>query len=197
MAATVSVSPPALTALASARRRWAGAFGPLGTGVDTMAARAAWKACTTQPFWGKSVGTRAGSVASAVSCAQRSRRPWSAGTSSSPMRAARSLNMVGLGHLAGPRLFTSTLVARGKPAPDLFLYAARQMAVDPARCLVIEDSLTGIRAGLAAGMVVWRFTGGSHLKDRALDEPEDARPHLRFASFAAFYDIAPELKVQR
>ncbi|MDB5666492.1 MAG: hydrolase, partial [Cypionkella sp.] len=50
------------------------------------------------------------------------------------------------------------------------------------------------RAGLAAGMQVWRFTGGSHLKDRALDEPEDARPHLRFASFAEFYDIAPELK---
>ncbi|MDZ4311381.1 MAG: HAD family hydrolase [Cypionkella sp.] len=122
--------------------------------------------------------------------------PYCIATSSSPMRAAKSLDMVGLGHLAGERLFTSTLVARGKPAPDLFLYAAQKMAVEPGRCLVIEDSLTGIRAGLAAGMQVWRFTGGSHLKDRALDEPEDARPHNRFASFAAFYDIAPELKGQ-
>ncbi|MDB5658225.1 MAG: Hydrolase [Cypionkella sp.] len=120
--------------------------------------------------------------------------PFCIATSSSPMRAARSLGMVGLGHLANDHLFTSTLVARGKPAPDLFLYAARQMRADPARCLVIEDSLTGVRAGLSAGMQVWRFTGGSHLKDRALDEPEDARAHLRFASFAEFYDIAPELK---
>lgn len=126
----------------------------------------------------------------------RLKTPFCIATSSSPMRAAKSLGMVGLGHLAGPRLFTSTMVARGKPAPDLFLHAAQQMQTDPARCLVIEDSLTGIRAGLAAGMTVWRFTGGSHLKNRALDEPEDARPHNRFASFADFYDIAPDLKGQ-
>ncbi len=118
-------------------------------------------------------------------------------TSSSPMRAAKSLALVGLGHLAGPRLFTSTMVANGKPAPDLFLYAAAQMGVSPDRCLVIEDSLTGIRAGLAAGMTVWRFTGGSHLKNRVLEEPDDARPDMRFASFADFYQIAPELRVNR
>jgi HAD superfamily hydrolase (TIGR01509 family) len=123
--------------------------------------------------------------------------PYCIATSSSPMRAAKSLSMVGLGHLVGPALFTSTLVAKGKPAPDLFLYAAAQMGVAPERCLVIEDSLTGIRAARAAGMTVWRFTGGSHLKDRSLDEPEDARPDLRFASFADFYQIAPELRAQR
>lgn len=122
--------------------------------------------------------------------------PFCIATSSSPMRAARSLDMVGLGHLAGPHLFTASMVSRGKPAPDLFLYAANQMGADPARCLVIEDSLTGIRAAKAAGMPVWRFTGGSHLQNRALEEPEDARPDMRFASFAAFYDIAPELKGQ-
>lgn len=124
------------------------------------------------------------------------RLPFCIATSSSPMRAAKSLAMVGLGHLAGPYLFTSTMVAKGKPAPDLFLYAAAQMGVDPARCLVIEDSLTGVRAARAAGMVVWRFTGGSHLKDRILDEPEDARADLRFASFEEFYQIAPELRAQ-
>ena len=118
-------------------------------------------------------------------------------TSSSPMRAAKSLALVGLEHLVGPQLFTSTMVARGKPAPDLFLHAAAQMGADPARCLVIEDSLTGIRAARAAGMAVWRFTGGSHLKNHLAEEPEDARPDLRFASFAEFYQIAPELKVPR
>jgi HAD superfamily hydrolase (TIGR01509 family) len=122
--------------------------------------------------------------------------PFCIATSSSPMRAAKSLDMVGLGHLAGPHLFTSSMVARGKPAPDLFFHAANCMGAEPARCLVIEDSLTGIRAAKAAGMPVWRFTGGSHLKNRVLDEPEDARPDMRFASFAAFYDIAPDLKGQ-
>ena len=124
------------------------------------------------------------------------RLPFCIATSSSPMRAAKSLSMVGLGHLAGPRLFTSTMVARGKPAPDLFLHAAAQMGADPARCLVIEDSLTGVRAALAAGMPVWRFTGGSHLKDRVLDEPEDARADRRFASFADFFQIDPGLQDQ-
>ncbi len=120
--------------------------------------------------------------------------PFCIATSSSPMRAAKSLAMVGLGHLAGPRLFTSTMVARGKPAPDLFLHAAAQMGADPARCLVIEDSLTGVRAALAAGMPVWRFTGGSHLKDRVLDEPDDARADRRFASFVEFFQIDPALQ---
>ena len=124
-------------------------------------------------------------------------KPYCIATSSSPMRAAKSLAMVGLGHLAGPKLFTSTMVANGKPAPDLFLHAAQQMGADPARCLVIEDSLTGIRAGLAAGMTVWRFTGGSHLKGRVLATPEDARPDLQFASFADFFQIAPELRANK
>ena len=124
-------------------------------------------------------------------------KPYCIASSSSPMRAAKSLAMVGLGHLAGPKLFTSTMVANGKPAPDLFLHAAQQMGADPARCLVIEDSLTGIRAGLAAGMTVWRFTGGSHLKGRVLATPEDARPDLQFASFADFFQIAPELRANK
>jgi beta-phosphoglucomutase-like phosphatase (HAD superfamily) len=114
-------------------------------------------------------------------------------TSSSLKRAAFSLDLVGLGHLIGPRLFTAAMVQHGKPAPDLFLHAAQACGADPAQCLVIEDSLTGIRAGLAAGMEVWRFTGGSHLSGRALDEPDDARPHRTFDSFADFFTIDPDV----
>ncbi len=120
--------------------------------------------------------------------------PFCVATSSSPRRAEMSLGLVGLSDLVAGRVFTSTMVARGKPAPDLFLFAARRMGADPARTLVIEDSLTGIRAGLAAGMTVWRFVGGSHLGPDTPEEPADARPHRRLVSFAAFFQIAPTLK---
>ncbi|NUB45758.1 HAD-IA family hydrolase [Fertoebacter nigrum] len=120
--------------------------------------------------------------------------PYCVATSSSPVRARKSLAMVGLEGLTGPRLFTATMVARGKPAPDLFLHAAATLGADPARCLVIEDSLNGVRAGLAAGMQVWRFTGGSHLAGRDLTAPPDARAHREFASFADFFQIDPLLR---
>ena len=118
--------------------------------------------------------------------------PWCVATSSSPKRVEQSLRLVGLDKMVGERLFTSTMVARGKPAPDLFLHTAHSMGAEPGRCLVIEDSLNGIRAARAAGMTCWRFTGGSHLAD-APPEPEDAQPDRRFASFDGFFDLAPGL----
>ncbi|MFD3843870.1 HAD family hydrolase [Streptomyces sp. NPDC058642] len=56
------------------------------------------------------------------------------------------------------RIFSSQDVGRGKPAPDLFLYAAERMGVAPERCVVIEDSPLGVRAAVAAGMDVYGFT---------------------------------------
>lgn len=122
--------------------------------------------------------------------------PFCVATSSSPRRAAFSLRHVGLQDLVGDRLFTATQVSRGKPAPDLFLLAAEQMGCPPDRCLVIEDSLTGVRAGLAAGMTVWRFMGGSHMAGLDGPEPDDARPHARFSSFSTFATLAPDLMRQ-
>lgn len=119
--------------------------------------------------------------------------PFCVATSSSPRRVEMSLKLVGLSDLVVDRVFTSTLVARGKPAPDLFLHAAGRMGAAPERTLVIEDSLTGIRAGLAAGMTVWRFVGGSHLGPGTPKEPDDALPHRRLVSFADFFQIAPSL----
>lgn len=120
-------------------------------------------------------------------------RPWCVATSSSQARAERSLAIAGLDGLVAGRLFTAGMVANGKPAPDLFLLAAQRMGADPARCLVIEDSLNGIRAAHAAGMQVWRFTGGSHMGADMEEEPMDARPGLRFASFADLFRIDPQL----
>ncbi|MGW2525030.1 HAD family hydrolase [Streptomyces sp. NPDC001617] len=56
------------------------------------------------------------------------------------------------------RVFSSQDVGRGKPAPDLFLYAAERMGVAPERCVVIEDSPLGVQAAVAAGMDVYGFT---------------------------------------
>lgn len=59
-------------------------------------------------------------------------------------------------------IFTSSQVLKPKPAPDLFLFAARKMGVEPENCIVIEDSSTGAAAAIAAGMQVLMFLGGSH-----------------------------------
>lgn len=61
-------------------------------------------------------------------------------------------------------IFSTVLVARGKPAPDIFLYAAAKMDASPARSIVIEDSAPGVTAAKAAGMVTFGFTGGSHCR---------------------------------
>ncbi|MBA2727775.1 MAG: HAD family hydrolase [Parachlamydiaceae bacterium] len=61
-------------------------------------------------------------------------------------------------------IFTSQQVPNAKPAPDLFLFAAKEMGVNPENCIVVEDSSTGTNAGIAAGMQVMMFLGGSHAR---------------------------------
>ncbi|MGE5442540.1 MAG: HAD family hydrolase [Bacteroidota bacterium] len=73
-----------------------------------------------------------------------------------------TLSLTGLLPFFEPHLFSTEMVARGKPAPDLFLYAAEQMSFAPARCVVVEDSQAGVRAAVAAGMQAFGFAGGSH-----------------------------------
>lgn len=85
-------------------------------------------------------------------------------SSSSIERLDLTLNITGLLDRFSPNIFSAEQVDRGKPAPDLFLFAADRMQVHPNRCVVIEDSLTGVRAGVAAGMTVLGYTGGSHIQ---------------------------------
>jgi HAD superfamily hydrolase (TIGR01509 family) len=103
------------------------------------------------------------------------RTPHCVASSSDLDRVSLSLSLTGLARHFDGGLYTSQMVERGKPAPDLFLYAAEKMWADPRRTLVIEDSVSGVRAGKAAGMMVWGFVGGSHYQSR------DGRALLRNA----------------
>jgi HAD superfamily hydrolase (TIGR01509 family) len=95
--------------------------------------------------------------------------------SSSPFeRIQLSLEVTELiGFFCG-RLFSASRVKRGKPAPDLFLMAAQQMHVDPAKCIVVEDSVPGITAAAAAGMTPIAFVGGSEAAGHLAGELSNA-----------------------
>jgi HAD superfamily hydrolase (TIGR01509 family) len=88
-------------------------------------------------------------------------------SSSQSERLRFSLEVTGLLPRFTPHLFSASMVARGKPAPDLFLYVAERMAVAPVDCLVVEDSAAGIEAAKRAGMRVFGFVGGSHARSAA------------------------------
>jgi HAD superfamily hydrolase (TIGR01509 family) len=85
-------------------------------------------------------------------------------SSGTPEKIRHGLGCAGLYDQLAPHIFSASQVKRGKPAPDLFLFAAGQMQAAPARCVVIEDSLAGIAAAVAAGMPVLGFHGGSHCR---------------------------------
>lgn len=91
-------------------------------------------------------------------------------SSSEPEKIALSLDLTSLRSHFDGHLFSAQHVARGKPHPDLFLHAARQMAVAPPRAAVIEDSVPGVQAGMAAGMCVFAYVGGSHVPWAALQQ---------------------------
>ena len=85
-------------------------------------------------------------------------------SSATPERLAHTLSLTGLDGIFKGKCFSGTLVSRGKPAPDVFLLAAERMGFDPRDCIVVEDSLNGVRAAVSAGMNVLGFIGGSHCR---------------------------------
>lgn len=86
--------------------------------------------------------------------------PTCVASSGSHEKMRHTLGHTGLyAHFEG-RIFSATEVAHGKPAPDLFLHAARRMGVDPAACVVVEDSKYGVQAARSAGMRAFGYAGG-------------------------------------
>ena len=107
-------------------------------------------------------------------------------SSGPPEKIGASLNRVGLYDRFAPHIFSAVQVRNGKPAPDLFLFAANQMQTPPARCLVIEDSVAGVTAAQAAGMAVFGYHGGSHCRPDTADT-------LRTAGAAVTFDDMRQL----
>ncbi|NPU11877.1 HAD family hydrolase [Bradyrhizobium sp. 83002] len=101
-------------------------------------------------------------------------------SSGSHQRMRVSLGATRLYDRLAPHIFSSSQVENGKPAPDLFLFAAAQMKARPAACVVVEDSLAGIRGALAAGMAVLGFHGGSHCRPGYADSLRAAGATLVF-----------------
>ena len=92
--------------------------------------------------------------------------PHCVASSSALDRVSLSLSLTGLARHFGDRLYTAQMVDRGNLPPTSSCIAAERMQADPARTLVIEDSVSGVQAAKAAGMTVWGFIGGSHYRSR-------------------------------
>jgi len=116
-------------------------------------------------------------------------------SSSEPAKLFTGLIESGLIDAVYPNVFSTVLVKRGKPEPDLFLHAADRMGAAPEHCIVVEDSVPGVMAGKAAGMTVIGFTGGAHvnpdhgarLRAAGADDVVPSHPALsaRLAAFSS------------
>ena len=124
------------------------------------------------------VAVPAPGVPDVVSALDRLGIPWAIATSSRPAQVASSVAALGLSR--PPRIVDGSAVENAKPAPDLLLLGARQLAVEPGRCWYVGDAVWDMQAAVAAGMVAVAVTAGS-----ASDEPA-----LRRAGAA---DVLPTL----
>jgi len=115
-------------------------------------------------------------------------------TSSYPARTQTALSVTNLTEHFLDSVFTATEVENGKPAPDLFLHAAKKMNVEPSQCLVIEDSGAGLLAAQSAGMSVIHYIGGKHFEgDVPFEYPKNMNETLTLKDWSLFKDLAPNL----
>jgi HAD superfamily hydrolase (TIGR01509 family) len=114
-------------------------------------------------------------------------RPACIVSNSGPAWIRRALEATGLLERFDGRIFSAEMVDKGKPAPDVFLLAANTLGVSPVRCLVIEDSCTGVSAAKAAGMTVFGFHGGRHCG-------ADAAANLRAAGATMCFPTMAEIQ---
>jgi HAD superfamily hydrolase (TIGR01509 family) len=115
--------------------------------------------------------------------------------SSSPLDRIRAgLEVAGLLRFFEARVFSASDVPNGKPAPDLFRFAAARMQVDPASCIVIEDSVPGVAAAVAAGMTAIGFVGGNQTPGRLAGELIGAGARTVIADMRALKSTIAEIR---
>jgi HAD superfamily hydrolase (TIGR01509 family) len=100
--------------------------------------------------------------------------PMAVASSSLPSSLDMKLRKTDLHRRFDPHIYSTQLVASGKPAPDIYLLAAERLGAAPEHCAVIEDSVNGVRGAVAAGMIAWGFTGGGHADPGLADRLRDA-----------------------
>jgi HAD superfamily hydrolase (TIGR01509 family) len=108
-------------------------------------------------------------------------------------RLERNLRKTGLMPYFEGKYFSAVQVPRGKPHPDLFLYAAKQMGGDPRRCIVVEDSPSGLRAARAAGMQTLTFLGARHVTPGLVQALREAGSEITFDSMTQLPSLVTDL----
>jgi HAD superfamily hydrolase (TIGR01509 family) len=101
-------------------------------------------------------------IAGAIEFVQSLAQPKAVASSATHDELVRRLRDTGLAGLFSPHIYSTDLVVAGKPSPDIYLLAAEGLGCAPSGCLVLEDSVAGVRAAVAARMTVWGFAGGGH-----------------------------------
>jgi HAD superfamily hydrolase (TIGR01509 family) len=114
-------------------------------------------------------------------------------SSSSPDRLAVCLDVLGLRSAFGAHVFSASAVPRGKPHPDIFLHAAEQMEATPSDCIVVEDSPSGVEAGIAAGMAVIGLLAASHIQVGHRERLRSAGAHHVASTFKEAEEITRRL----
>ena len=88
--------------------------------------------------------------------------PLAVASSGTPEKIQHSLELTSLAHFFGSHVYSATQVEHGKPAPDLFVFAAQQLGIHPKDCVVIEDSAAGVRGAVAAGTFTIGYCGATN-----------------------------------
>lgn len=122
---------------------------------------------------------------------RRLRLPFCVASSSDPHKLKLGLDSAGLGGMFDSNLVSATFVAQGKPAPDVFIYAAGWMRTAIRDCVVVEDSVPGVRAARAAGLRVIGFAGASHCDSGHRDRLIEAGVESVLANFSDLKKALP------
>jgi len=112
--------------------------------------------------------------------------PYCVASSGDHEKMNTTLGITGLLPRFAGRIFSVTQVARGKPAPDVYLFAARQLGTEPSACVVVEDTPPGVQAGAAAGMTVFGFS--AHTPEQKL---RAAGAHRTFDDLRQLFSMLP------